>query len=197
MSSLKSLLAVDVLEDETVKELNASGSDLSDRVFRDCMFIECDFSEAKLSKSRFSECTFKSCNFSNTWLADTRFSEVEFIECKLAGLDFASCNQLLFSINLLRCVATYCSFREVSLAGQSLAKSELLDCTFENTDLQRADLSGVSLRGSTFERTNLEYADFRGAVEFDIDPLENRLKGAVFSKTEALALLRTFGIVLK
>jgi uncharacterized protein YjbI with pentapeptide repeats len=150
-----------------------------------------------LSRSQFSECELKGCNVSNARLYDAKFSEVGFVDCKLTGLDFSTCNPLLFSINLARCRAAYCLFTGLNMACSNLSHSELTDCIFEGTDLTKANFSSCDLRGTTFEKASLDAADFRNAINYLIDPLTNSLSKARFSYPEALILLQPFGVIIE
>jgi hypothetical protein len=50
--------------------------------------------------------------------------------------------------------------------------------------------------GAIFENTNLEKCDFRSAYNYVIDPQNNKIKKAKFSKEGAIGLLRAFDIVI-
>lgn len=67
---------------------------------------------------------------------------------------------------------------------------------FRNCLLPRADFSHTDFKGALFEKTHLEDANFTEAQNTNINILTNHLKGAVFSRYEALYLLETMGIVL-
>ncbi len=174
--------------------LDCSGENLSDLEFRDCEFVDCDFSGCKMGKTHFSGCLFKGCNFSNVKLYDARISEVDFVECKLAGVDFTDCNQVLFSISLSRCKASYCVFEGMDLVGCRLTGSELAECVFERANLSKADFTGSDLQGALFDRANLQSANFQGAHNYVIDPRNTDLKKAKFSYPDVLGLLKPFGI---
>ena len=185
-----------VYDEEVFSGIQCVNQDLSNLLFRDCTFVDCDFSESKLSKTQFSDCELKRCNFSNAKLYDTKLSDVDFIECKLAGVDFTHCNQLLFSINMIRSKAVYCNFQGLDMNGCRLTKSELKDCVFEGANLSRADFKDSDLKGADFERATLESADFRGALNYQIDPQTSRVSKARFSYPQVLTLLRGFGVIV-
>lgn len=186
-----------IFEDECFTGLNCADLDLSDRIFRDCEFVDCDFSGSKLSKCQFSDCEFKQCNFSNAKLYATKISEAYFVECKMDGIDFTTCNQMLFSINLKRCKIAYGIFSGLQMSGYNLSGSALTNCLFEETDLSRANLSDCDLKGSTFDRTNLTSADLRSSTGYQIDPNTNKISKARFSYPEVLSLLKPFGVVVE
>ena len=187
----------EVYDEEEFTGLVCADMDLSNLVFRDCLFVECDFSGSKFGRSQFSGCDFKRCNFSNAKLYDTKLSEVNFNACKLAGIYFSDCNQLLFSINLVGCKAAYCNFQGMDMKGSRFAESDLSDCVFEGADLKRTDFSKSELKGADFSRANLESADFRGAMEYQIDPQITRVMKAKFNYPDVLSLLKSFNVIVE
>ena len=72
-----------------------------------------------------------------------------------------------------------CSLKEVDFTETNLTEVKMVNC-----DLSQA----------IFERTNLQKADFYSSFNFQIDPTNNTVKGAEFSKEGALGLLSGFGI---
>ena len=67
---------------------------------------------------------------------------------------------------------------------------------FRNATLQNANFIGTDFKGALFANTHLEDANFTDSNNTLIDVRSNHLKGAVFSRYEALFLLETMGIVL-
>ena len=67
---------------------------------------------------------------------------------------------------------------------------------FRNATLQKADFTGSDFKGALFANTHLEGANFTDAQNTSIDIRSNHLKGAIFSRYEALFLLESMGIVL-
>ena len=67
---------------------------------------------------------------------------------------------------------------------------------FQNATLEKADFRGSDLKGSLFGNTHLEYANFTDAHNINLDLRTNHLKGAIFSRFEALSLLEFMEIVL-
>ena len=70
------------------------------------------------------------------------------------------------------------------------------DVDFSNASLQKANFTGSDFKGALFGNTHLENANFTDAQNTTIDIRSNHLKGAIFSRYEALYLLETMGIVL-
>ena len=70
------------------------------------------------------------------------------------------------------------------------------DVDFRNATLKEANFSSSDFKGALFANTHLENANFTDAQNTSIDIRTNNLKGAIFSRYEALYLLETMGIVL-
>jgi len=67
---------------------------------------------------------------------------------------------------------------------------------FRNATLTNANFIGTDFKGALFSNTHLEGANFTDSSNTMIDIRSNHLKGAIFSRYEALFLLETMGIVL-
>lgn len=67
---------------------------------------------------------------------------------------------------------------------------------FRNGTFQKADFTLSDFKGALFGNTHLEEANFTDATNTMIDLRSNYLKGAIFSRYEALYLLESMGIVL-
>jgi uncharacterized protein YjbI with pentapeptide repeats len=65
--------------------------------------------------------------------------------------------------------------------------TEAKSCSFNHCDLENA----------IFESTNLEKSDFSSAINFNIHPANNNLKGTVFSEDNLIGLLKPFQIRIK
>jgi uncharacterized protein YjbI with pentapeptide repeats len=70
-----------------------------------------------------------------------------------------------------------------------------VDFTF--TEAKESKFSRCDLMNSIFNNTNLEKADFSTAFNFNINPAENNLKDAQFSKNNIEGLLNIFKIKIK
>lgn len=67
---------------------------------------------------------------------------------------------------------------------------------FRNASMQNGNFKGSDFKGALFANTHLEGADFTDSTNTMIDVRSNHIKGAIFSRYEALFLLETMGIVL-
>lgn len=67
---------------------------------------------------------------------------------------------------------------------------------FRNGTFLKADFSLSDFKGALFGNTHLEGSNFTDSSNTSIDIRSNYLKGAIFSRHEALFLLESMGIVL-
>ena len=78
-------------------------------------------------------------------------------------------------------------FRNCNLQEADFTESDIINSVFDNCDLKSA----------IFDQTNIEKVDFTTAYNFNINPEENRVKGAKFSKENVFGLLSSYGIVIE
>jgi len=161
-----------------------------------CTFNGLDLKSFDLSYFTFIDCTFTDCDLSNTNLNRTALREVHFEKCKMLGLSFNHCNEFLFQVSFSECSLDLSSFYQCSLK-----KTKLINCSLKEVDFSEADLTAAFLDNSLLERaifnqTILEKADFRSAMHFNIDPIQNRIRGAIFSRENVDGLLGALGIEL-
>ncbi len=57
--------------------------------FRNCNFVNIDFSNSNLEKIDFKTCKFKNCDFRNANFSSNGIKEVTFTNCNLLGIDFS------------------------------------------------------------------------------------------------------------
>lgn len=180
--------------------LNLSGKILSFNEFDGCTFIECDFTETRFSKCTFLDCSFINCNLSVARLEYSKFSDVGFDHCKLIGIDWTDANwpniALSASIRFSHSILNDCSFFGLSLEQIVIEHSKARDVDFREGDFSKANFSETDLANSLFSHTNLGEADFTGAINYSIDIHTNSIKGATFSRYEALSLLDSLEIEL-
>ena len=72
--------------------------------------------------------------------------------------------------------------------------SQLHEVDFSECDLTSAVFDNCDLLNATFDRTIIEKADFRTAYNYSIDPDNNRIKKARFSKSGIAGLLQKYDI---
>lgn len=183
--------------DKTFEKLNCAENALPQAEYESCTFLNCLFYQADLSDINFESCTFEDCDFSLAKLKNTVFMDVRFVNCKLLGVHFDDCNDFILTMNFDNCLLKLTSFYKLKLR-----KTRFTSCNLEEADFSEADLSGAifescNLRRTIFDRTNLEKADLYSSFHYSIDPRNNRVKKARFSRSEVLGLLDTFDLKIE
>ncbi|MEH6593637.1 MAG: pentapeptide repeat-containing protein [Halioglobus sp.] len=201
-------MPVDIINDgtseylsQTFSRLALSEQEVDYREFDGCTFEECDFSKVQFTKCKFIDCEFVKCNLSNANPGFSQFLDVSFIECKMIGVDwtraswpvYALCSPLTFR----KCVINDSSFFGLSMKEMVLEDCKAHDVDFREAEFAEANFSYSDLSHSLFNNTNLAEANFEEATGYDIDIYSNTLKGAKFSRIEAVRLLECLGVELR
>ncbi len=177
----------------------ARGS-LTGKTFEECTFSACDFSELALTQCRFIGCHFKGCNLSLMKVQSSRFRAAVLEECKALGVDWTRADWPRFpaatQFKFHRCILSDSSFFGLALEECVFDGCKAHDVDFREANLTQARCSFTDFRGALFGKTNLSGADFSDAIDYDIDVFDNRIKGAKFSRSEAVRLLASLEIVL-
>lgn len=164
--------------------------------FEYCQFKNCDFTGRNPSGITFLECQFIDCDLSGVELVDTGFKEVKFKSCKLMGLRFDQCSQFLLAMNFDSCKLDFSSFYQLNLAGAQLINCSCQECDFVEANFSEGSFEGSDLINATFDQTNLEKTIFTNALNLELDPEKNQIKGATFDTDQLPGLLSKYGIVI-
>jgi fluoroquinolone resistance protein len=164
--------------------------------FEQCQFKDCDFTKAILKETKFIECEFVNCNFSNVDVLKTSFQDCHFIGCKMIGIGFHECNSFNLSLKFEACNLAHSSFAQMNLTNCSFKKCDLTGSDFGYADLSTILITECDLADTLFEQTNLKKADLRESVNYLIDPDNNQIKSAKFSKEHIAGLLIKYEIVI-
>lgn len=183
-------------KDENFRSIIPKDKILADKEFYKCSFEGCQFSNIRFESCRFENCNFIKCDFSNAQLNRTNFIDIEFKNCKLIGLDWTVTRPPL-KINFESCKLNHSSF-----VGRDLRGTKWIDCELNDIDFAEANMSSLVFHScdflrSKFVRTNLMCADFSESVNYNLNPVDNKIQGAVFSAPEVLNLLESFNIIIK
>lgn len=185
---------------EEFKDITLHGKKITKAEFETCTFVSCDFSETFFSSCRFIECTFVNCNLSLMKLTSSKLSDLTFDSCKMIGIDWtmADWKSLLTAepIKFIECILNDSNFFGLDLESLVIKASRAKEVDFRNSSLKKANFTETDFKNALFENTNLEEANFTEAQNTHIDIRKNNLKGAIFSRYEALYLLETMGIEL-
>ncbi len=185
------------LQDQTFEKIDFTEQPLPGGEYDNCTFLNCDLSGANLSGVHFSECEFRGCNLSLAKLAKTALRDVKFYDCKLQGLHFYTCSELMFTVAFQNCNLEYCSFFKLTLKSTTFRNCSLREADFSQSNLSSSSFDNCDLSLATFDQTNLEKCDFRTAVNFTINPENNRLKKAKLSADGLTGLVQHLGIVVE
>lgn len=103
-------------------------------------------------------------------------------------------------------VWTLFGFNNCNLNDSTFYKTKIKHTLFKNSQLQAVDFTECDLRNSIFDtcelsgaifaNTVIEKADFRTSFNFTIDPENNKLKKAKFSKNGLSGLLTKYDIII-
>jgi len=179
---------------ESFKNLQFLEQDLRDREYTNCIFKKCNFSDCDFSDNLFIDCQFIACSLSNIKVNNCSFQGVIFEACKLLGIRFSTIDTFLNTWCFKNSSLMICDFGDIEIKGTKFLKCELKEVDFINTNLMGADFTASSFESCKFHQTNLEKANFIAAINYYINPVDNKLKQAKFSYPEVLSLLDTFGI---
>ena len=134
------------------------------------------------------------CDLSGAKLVQTAFQECEFSACKMLGIAFEACNSFLFQVYCSQCTLDFSSFYQVDLSSSQFSQCQLKEADFTEANLSGVVLDECNLAGATFDQTNLEKTDFSSAVNYELNPDENKIRGAIFSKEGLAGLLSSYHI---
>jgi len=164
--------------------------------FEQCQFVGVDFKNLNLSHARFIDCHFENCDLSNGQLNNTKFLSPLFSHCKMIGIDWNQSNDLI-NPQFIECILNYSSFAGMKLKKMSFKGSQLHDVDFTQADLSESNLDETDLLNTRFNSSILVKSSFVGAINYHINPLSNKIKGAKFSLPEAIGLLADFDVIIK
>lgn len=182
------------------EKLDEPDAEYHDIEFEECRFVDCNFSGARFRNCKFINCDFLRCNLSLVELPGSRLFGVGFKETKLVGVDFTRADWPVFhsdfELRFQHCVLNDASFHGLTLNELVLENCKLHDVDFREGDFRESSMTGCDFTHSLFMRSNLRNVDFTDATGYAIDVLNNEIKGAKFSRYEALSLLDGLGVEL-
>lgn len=163
-----------------------------------CTFKGCELSEESFRGAQLSECRFEGCELTMLQLTDAVFQSVEFETCRLTGNDFSSLTlgPMGVMVKFVDCDLSFCSWRKMDLTACSFEGSVLLEAEFTQCELEGVSFASCDLGRCTFNANNLIDADLRGARNYLISPLANRVRGLKAELPEAQGLLVALGVEL-
>lgn len=165
--------------------------------FETCQFISCHFDAVNLSGLNFINCEFIECNLSLATLSGTSFQNVIFKNCKMIGFNLETCNPFGLKVSFEHCVLNDSSFYQLQLQKTHFKACNLENIDFGYCNLNQSYFENCNLKAAIFDQTNLEKANLISSYHFTINPTENKLKGAKFSKENCFGLLEHLAIKIE
>ena len=165
--------------------------------YENCTFTDCNFANTNLSGLIFIDCAFVCCDMSMAVLGQTSFRDVKFRDCKLLGLHFNNCSKFLLSMQFEDSVLNFSSFYQVSLKKAWFSGCKLQEVDFVESNLDQTSFLNCDFFRAIFNNTVLEGADLSTSYNFSINPANNRIKKAKFSRENVMGLLEDFGIIIE
>ncbi len=160
-----------------------------------CLFEGCVFDERDFSGASFQDCRFQDCLLNQVDLSSVRLKDVEFADSKLMGLDFTTCDMILFSPIFTNTKLYRCIFTDMNLkSGLSFQQCIVDECDFSDAKMRKSSFKECDLKGTTFHQTDLTESDFQEAVNFHIDVTQNKINKCKFSAPEVVSLLDVFDL---
>lgn len=162
--------------------------------YEGCTFKNCVLSNVNLAGIKFIDCDFQICDLSMATVVNTTLNNVTFDHCKLIGIRFETVSTFMTSMHFNQSTLDFSTFVKMQLT-----KSSFTNCQMNEVDFTMADLSGLVFEGCDFNRTifdrsNLTKTNFSTATNFNIDPAQNKMNGAIFNIEGALTLLDQYNI---
>ncbi len=165
--------------------------------YDNCIFSNCNFENVHVSNIQFVECEFIDCNFSNTIIKDFAFKDVNFVNCKMIGVKFNEVNSFLLKISFKDCQLSFSSSYKLKTPFTRFKNCNLVEVDFTETIANNCIFDKIDLKRAIFESTNLYKSDFRTAFNFDLNPQNNYLKNAMFSRNSIDGLLLNHKIIIE
>lgn len=165
--------------------------------YENCQFHNCNFSNANLSEIKFVNCEFKGSNLSMANIAGAGFIDVIFKDCKMLGLRFDTCNSFGLAFSFDGCQLDHASFFKTKIKKTNFKNCRMDGVDFGECDLTQSLLENCNLLNAVFDKTNLEKADLRSSYDYSIDPENNKIRKARFSRSGVIGLLNKYDISIE
>lgn len=182
------------LEQQLFTKQDYSETPLLKGEYDTCNFRDCNFAGSDLTGIHFMDCTFNGCDLSNAKVKNSSLQETIFKECKMLRLRLDTCDQLGLTVRFENCVLDHSSFYQMKLNHTVFLHCSLKEVEFTETDLRNTILDHCDLLNAHFDHSNLERANLSTALNYSINPENNRLRGAKFSLPSVVGLLDTYNI---
>lgn len=159
----RSDLSYRIIEGIHLAERNAHLSTFSGSIFRNCSFVNVDFSRSDLDGTRIEHCSFRNCNLARIDLRSSTISHSTFLGCSLESAD------------LLDSTFIDVAFNEVTFSRTSTHGTHFERCAFERCPLSGASWTLCTIRESLFMQMWLGDCTF----------MYNMIQACTFSESRA------------
>jgi len=185
-----------ILQDQHFKDVTTPNEfwPPKETIYENCVFSGSNFIKSKLSGLKFYDCRFEHCDLSLATVQQIIFQQVEFNDCKIAGVLFDHCNPFALEMRFSHCKLDHSSFYQLKLQQAVFQNCSLRGIDFCEAVMKGARFSGSDLMDAKFDHTDVEKADFRMAINYQINPASNKIKGANFSLDGLPGLLAAYQI---
>lgn len=188
------------INDENYIDIIKEKTNIYDFEFVDCVFENCKFIECNITHCTFSECKFINCSFVGNRMKDISLLFSEFIECTIVGVSWLDlqAGSITFPIaKLQRCYLKYNDFEKMNFKKFDFEESSIIDSNFVRCNLSESNFKNCDLKNTHFAECDLKKSDFRKAKGYEINMIDNQIKGAKFTYIDAINLLKYFDIVIE
>ncbi|MCD6173927.1 MAG: pentapeptide repeat-containing protein [Sulfurimonas sp.] len=177
--------------DEVIENINLNEQQISSIEFDNCTFKSCSFNKSTFAYCKFTECIFENCDLSLLIIKGSVFNDVQLIDTKAIGINWTSASSP-FEINFKNSDISMSSFYNFDLRQAKIINCKANDVDFAKTNLEKVDFKDTDLKGSIFGDTNLKNADLSQAINYMIDPNQNKIQGTKVSLPQATSFLEFF-----
>ena len=180
--------------EQNIESLEFEPDSIKEKSFASCTFTTCKFEKTNLTDTDFEDCTFKNCELTICNLNATTLSDCTFEDCRLMGLDFSSINSLCFSPTFTSTMLDSCIFFKNRLKKINFTECTLRNCDFSSCSLIEMSFTQTRFQNTSFNENDMNKSDFTTASGYEINPYNNKVKGAYFSMPEVVSFLHFLGI---
>lgn len=186
----------------TISGADWYGRTLQREQFEGTLFVDLDLAEADNVGSVFNECTFRRARFNasthhsaafvNCTFVSCNFFDCRFTECKMVGSMFDGCD-----FDHMQVVAGDWAF--VGMPGADLRRAAFTGARLREADLtgancQRGSIRDVDLSGAWLHSADFSGCDLRGTELSALEPGTVRLKGAIITIDQTVAIAQALGL---
>lgn len=107
-------------------------------------------------------------------------------------MKFETVNPYLIGLTFEDCNLELASFYGMELHRQLFKDCNLSKADFTDSHLSQCKFDKCNLDNTLFQNTNLERANFSTAYNYQIDPEQNLIRGAIFSTEGLQGLLKKY-----